>query len=73
MQSIWARKIMVFAVIMLFVVAGFISNVISMEQALGNTIYVDDDADPAWYDATHVKTIQEGGKQCFIGRYCLCL
>jgi parallel beta-helix repeat protein len=23
-------------------------------------IYVDDDADPAWYDATHVKTIQEG-------------
>ena len=26
----------------------------------GNTIYVDDDADPGWYDATHVKTIQEG-------------
>ena len=24
------------------------------------TIYVDDDADPGWYDATHVKTIQEG-------------
>jgi len=23
-------------------------------------IYVDDDADPGWYDATHVKTIQEG-------------
>ncbi len=23
-------------------------------------IYVDDDADPDWYDATHVKTIQEG-------------
>ncbi len=25
-----------------------------------NIIYVDDDADPGWYDATHVKTIQEG-------------
>mgnify|MGYP006277611975 CR=1 FL=1 len=24
------------------------------------TIYVDDDADPSWYDATHVKTVQEG-------------
>ena len=24
------------------------------------TIYVDDDAPPEWYDATHVKTIQEG-------------
>ena len=24
------------------------------------TIYVDDDADPGWYDATHVRTIQEG-------------
>lgn len=23
-------------------------------------IYVDDDADPSWYDKTHVKTIQEG-------------
>jgi len=28
--------------------------------ASGNTIYVDDDADPSWYNATHVKTIQEG-------------
>ncbi|MCJ7570581.1 MAG: hypothetical protein MUO82_01710, partial [Candidatus Thermoplasmatota archaeon] len=23
-------------------------------------VYVDDDADPSWYDASHVKTIQEG-------------
>jgi hypothetical protein len=23
-------------------------------------VYVDDDADPGWYDATHVRTIQEG-------------
>ena len=26
----------------------------------GTIIYVDDDADPSWYDATHVRTIQEG-------------
>ncbi|MCX6667600.1 MAG: PKD domain-containing protein [Euryarchaeota archaeon] len=26
----------------------------------GNTIYVDDNAAPSWYNATHVKTIQEG-------------
>ena len=26
----------------------------------GGNIVVDDDADPSWYDATHVKTIQEG-------------
>ena len=25
-----------------------------------NTIFVDDDAPPEWYDATHVRTIQEG-------------
>ena len=26
----------------------------------GNIIFVDDDADPEWYDATHVRTIQQG-------------
>lgn len=26
----------------------------------GGNIIVDDDADPSWYDSTHVKTIQEG-------------
>ncbi len=31
------------------------------------TIYVDDDADPSWYDATHVKTIQEGIINATIG------
>jgi len=29
-------------------------------QTIGGMIEVDDDADPDWYDATHVKTIQEG-------------
>ena len=32
-------------------------NVSSLDKS---NIYVDDDADPSWYDATHVKTIQEG-------------
>ena len=30
-------------------------------------IYVDDDADPDWYDATHVKTIQEGVNNASVG------
>ncbi len=32
----------------------------SIVSATGNTIYVDDDADPGWYDETHVKTVLEG-------------
>lgn len=34
---------------------------------LRNTIYVDDNADPSWYDATHVKTIQEGINNATVG------
>jgi len=30
-------------------------------------VYVDDDAEPSWYDATHVKTIQEGIDNATIG------
>jgi len=30
-------------------------------------IFVDDDADPAWYDATHVRTIQEGITNASLG------
>jgi len=33
----------------------------------GNIIYVDDDAPPEWYDATHVRTIQEGIDAAFEG------
>jgi hypothetical protein len=33
---------------------------VSSNKTLRNTIYVDDDAPPEWYDATHVRTIQEG-------------
>ena len=32
-----------------------------------DTIYVDDDADPSWYDATHVRTIQEGIGNASVG------
>ena len=30
------------------------------EAELRAVIYVDDDADPDWYDATHVPTVQQG-------------
>lgn len=33
---------------------------VSTTQLFENTIYVDDDAPPDWYDETHVRTIQEG-------------
>ncbi len=33
---------------------------VSTTQIFENTIYVDDDAPPEWYDETHVRTIQEG-------------
>jgi parallel beta-helix repeat protein len=33
----------------------------------GNIIYVDDDAAPSWYNATHVKTIQEGINNASVG------
>ena len=36
-------------------------------STFGNTIYVDDDADPSWYDTKHVKTIQEGIDAASIG------
>ena len=32
----------------------------SMSDEKQDIIYVDDDADPSWYDETHVKTIQDG-------------
>ena len=34
--------------------------VIISEEYNNPIVYVDDDADPSWYDETHVKTIQEG-------------
>ena len=37
-----------------------VNNVRDIVSTTGNTIEVDDDADPSWYNATHVKTIKEG-------------
>lgn len=37
-----------------------LKNIIGKSGMDRGTVYVDDDADPSWYDATHVKTIQEG-------------
>jgi parallel beta-helix repeat protein len=41
-------------------------NTVEFLLSLGNT-FVDDDADPSWYDATHVHTIQEGIVNASIG------
>ena len=43
---------------MIFSTIGFFSN--EIVNAESEIIYVDDDANPSWYNSTHVKTIQEG-------------
>jgi hypothetical protein len=40
---------------------------IQKEVAIIADVYVDDDADPSWYDATHVRTIQEGIDNATVG------
>lgn len=35
-------------------------NQANLQTNSANTIYVDDDREPGWYDASHVRTIQEG-------------
>ena len=53
------RKI-VTIVSIFFLITLQITTIHSVEQEGKGIIYVDDDADPGWYDATHVHTIQEG-------------
>lgn len=73
MRKNLVKKGLVLGIIILFVgasvvpcIGGTIENMGSKEYAKPKstlnrgTIYVDDDADPSWYDATHVKTIKEG-------------
>ena len=63
MSNNWIRKALFFAVIVLFIGAGLVPSISSDssdEPISRGTIYVDLDAVPSWYDATHVKTIQEG-------------
>ncbi|UCF50427.1 MAG: right-handed parallel beta-helix repeat-containing protein [Thermoplasmatales archaeon] len=45
----------------------FLKNIIYEPITNRGTVYVDDDQDPSWYDATHVKTIQEGIINASIG------
>jgi len=61
------KAIVALAVALAFVMPGAAaSSIVSVSssddatQTIGGMIEVDDDADPDWYDATHVKTIQEG-------------
>ena len=46
----------------------FFGSIIGEETTIEKSIiYVDDDADPGWYDATHVRTIQEGINNATVG------
>ena len=51
------KTICVGLMLLLTVLPGVMSDI---EQCDEETVYVDDDAGSSWYDATHVKTIQEG-------------
>ena len=66
-MKIMLSKALVLAVIVLFIGANAVLSVMGDNSTFGNTIYVDDDADPSWYNATHVKTIQEGIDDVSIG------
>ena len=57
------KAIVAIAVALAFVLPSAASSISSSDAAqtiVRGMIEVDDDADPDWYDATHVKTIQEG-------------
>ena len=70
-QKYILKTILVIAIALAFVMPGA-SSIVSVSssdatQMIGGMIEVDDDADPDWYDATHVKTIQEGVNNASIG------
>ena len=52
---------------------GYMEDIIVAEKTIDsllvadNTIYVDDNADPSWYNETHVKTITEGINNASVG------
>ena len=54
------KAVAVFSVISFLIGVSLIPTLQSDEPPVGTTIFVDDNADSSWYDATHVKTIQEG-------------
>ena len=48
------------SICLMLILVSCIPTISSDEPVSRGTIYVDDDASSGWYDATHVKTIQEG-------------
>ena len=53
-------SISILLIIGLFLLSSLFMSASSDELDTKGMIFVDDNADPSWYDATHVKTIQEG-------------
>ena len=54
------NKVIVYAIVIFVLGLNMIPTIGGDEPVFGTTIYVDDDADPSWYNANHVRTIQEG-------------
>jgi parallel beta-helix repeat protein len=55
-----SHKGSVFVIIVCIIAGVYVPSTIGSVKADPITFYVDDDADPSWYDGTHVRTIQEG-------------
>jgi parallel beta-helix repeat protein len=66
-NKIRKSKIISFFIIGLIIGASIIPTISSQETFAKAILYVDDDADPSWYDATHIHTIQEGINNASIG------
>jgi parallel beta-helix repeat protein len=60
MQGLFYRKSCTVAIVVLLIGISIAPSISSDEPVSKDMLFVDDDADPSWYDATHVKTIQEG-------------
>jgi hypothetical protein len=54
------KKSIIWIILLILMFSSIIPITSSYKISTNKIIYVDDDADPSWYDATHVKTIQEG-------------
>jgi nitrous oxidase accessory protein len=61
------NKSIIWILILIFLVSNFIPIISSYKTTSNNIIYVDDDADPSWYDETHVNTIHEGINKAYNG------
>lgn len=54
------RKLKIVLIIMFVLINLMFSIVFGISSNAKKIVYVDDDANPSWYDETHVKTIREG-------------